>query len=294
MDKGKHKRLFLEDIPYNLSIYREVSRGKGGFKGILHIHEVFELLLILSDGANLQLDSEVYPVPKNTLLMFTPGDLHRMITKAGVDYDRYVLYLVPEQADAFSTEQTNLLECFYRRPVERAQILPLSQEQIDVLLPLFCQLDEVQAHQEPMLGDDLLKRFLLCQILIYANRYYRAHNGLTDLQTGSDFRVVNTVLRYIGDHYTEPITLSDLAQTVYLSTHYLCRLFKQVIGTSPMEYVANLRMTKAKELLIQGLSVEQTCERVGYGNLSHFSRQFRQKVGMSPRQYITLNRPKQG
>ena len=120
----------------------------------------------------------------------------------------------------------------------------------------------------------------------------RMNRILSDLQTGSDFRVVNTVLRYIGDHYTEPITLTDLAQTVYLSTHYLCRLFKQVIGTSPMEYVANLRMTKAKELLIQGLSVEQTCERVGYGNLSHFSRQFRQKVGMSPRQYIALNRPK--
>lgn len=292
MDRIRQKQQFLEDTPYNLSIYRQVTRGKGGFTGILHIHEVFEMLLVLSDGVNVQIDQDIYPVDRNTLLLFTSGDLHRVITEAGVEYDRYVLHLVPEQADAFSTEQTNLLECFYRRPGPHPQILPLSQDQVEVIFSLFCQLEEVQSHAHPMLGDDLLKRFLLCQILIYANRYYRERNNLSDLQTGSDFRVVNTVLRYIGDHYTEPITLTDLAQTVYLSTHYLCRLFKQVIGTSPMEYVANLRMTKAKELLIQGLSVEQTCERVGYGNLSHFSRQFRQKVGMSPRQYIALNRPK--
>lgn len=293
MDRLKQNHLFLEDIPYNLSIYREISHEKEGFKGILHVHEVFEMLLVLSDGASVQIDRDVFPVARNTLLMFTRSDLHRMFAKSGFEYDRYVLYLVPEQADAFSTEQTNLLECFYRRPVPHAQILPLDEEQFSVLFPLFCQLDEVQTHVKPLLGDDLLKHFLLCQILIYANRFYRQYNKIPDLQTGSDFRVVNTVLRYIGDHYTESITLSDLAQTVFLSTHYLCRLFKQVIGTSPMEYVSNLRITKAKELLIQGLSVEQTCERVGYGNLSHFSRQFRQKVGLSPRQYISLNRPKQ-
>lgn len=294
MDRTNQNQLFLENIPYDLSIYRQITKSKGGFKGVLHVHEVFELLLVLSDCASVQLDREIFPVRKNTLLMFTTGDLHRMLTKAGIDYDRYVLYLVPEQVDAFSTEQTNLLECFYRRPVSTAPILPLTDEQVQILLPLFCQLDEVQSHEKPMFGDDLLKRFLLCQILVHANRFYREHNHLSGLQPGPSFRVVNTVIHYVAEHYTEPITLSDLAQTVFLSTHYLCRLFKQVCGVSPMEYVANLRMTKAKELLIQGLSVEQTCEQVGYGNFSHFSRQFRQKVGISPRQYIALNRPKQG
>ena len=294
MDRTKHTSLYLEEIPYDLSIYREVSSGKGGFKGILHSHEVFEILLVLSEGAGVQIDRDVFPVPRNTLLMFTPSDLHRMITKAGVDYDRYVLYLVPEQADAFSDTQTNLLECFYRKPGKGSQILPLTDEQVGVIFPLFCQLDEVQSHTEAMLGDNLLKRFLLGQILVYVNRFYRQYHSLPDLQPGSDFRVVNAVTRYIAEHYTEPISLTELAQTVYLSTHYLCRLFRQTIGTSPMEYVANLRMTKAKELLIQGFSVEQTCERVGYGNLSHFSRQFHQKVGMSPRQYILLNRGKRG
>ena len=107
------------------------------------------------------------------------------------------------------------------------------------------------------------------------------------MTAGADTRVIYKVLTYIAEHYTEKLTLSDLAQQVFLSNHYLCRRFKQVVGISPMDYVANLRMTKAKELLIQGISVEETCARVGYGNLSHFSRQFHQKTGMSPRQYAS-------
>ena len=282
------RRLYLEDIPYDLSIYRDVACN--GHQGTLHIHNVFELLLVLSDGASVRIDDKSYPVPKNTLLMFNQTDLHCMQTEPGIYYDRYVLYLCPEQVDVFSTEHTQLLECYYRRPFEKAQILPLTPEQMDVVLPLFCQLDEIQSHKQRMFGDDLLKCFLLCQILIHTNRFYRQHNNINGLEGGPDSRVIYTVLHYIAEHYTESLTLNDLAQTVFLSTHYLCRLFKQVVGTSPMEYVSNLRMTKAKELLIQGFSVEQTCERVGYGNLCHFSRQFKQKIGISPRQYIAQNR----
>lgn len=288
MSTERQRHLFLENIPYNLSIYRQET--KSGHQGILHIHNVFELLLVLTDGASVCIDTDCYPIPRNTLLMFTHSDLHCIRKQEGSVYDRYVLYLCPEQVDVFSTEQTHLLECFYRRPNKTSQIMPLTDEQVQVILPLFSQLDEVQSHQQYMLGDDLLKRFLLCQILIYTNRYYRLYNGISNLQSGADSRVVYTALTYIAEHYTEPLSLSDLGHTVFLSPHYFCRLFKQVIGTSPMEYVGNLRMAKAKELLIQGTSVEKTCERVGYGNLSHFSRQFKQKMGVSPRQYIALNR----
>jgi len=265
----------------------------GGHQGILHIHDVFELLLILSDGVSVRIDGDEFTVPRNTLLMFNQSDLHCTRTGRESLYDRYVLYLCPEQVDVFSTEKTQLLECYYRRPFEKAQMLPLNDEQVGIILPLFCQLDEVQSHMQNMLGDELLKRFLLCQVLIHTNRFYRQYHNISDLEIGSDSRVIYAVLHYIAEHYTEPLSLSDLAQTVFLSNHYLCRLFKQVVGTSPMEYVSNLRMTKAKELLIQGVSVVETCERVGYGNLSHFSRQFKQRMGISPRQYITLNRVKE-
>lgn len=281
------RHLFLENIPYDLSIYREEALD--GHRGVLHIHNVFELLLVLTDGASVRIDNDLYPLAKHTLLIFSQSDLHCVQVPSGNHYVRYVLYLCPEQIDVFSTEQTHLLECFYRRPEPGSQILPLTDQQFGILLPLFTQLDEVQTHKRYMLGDDLLKRFLLCQILIYTNRFYRQCHPMLENGTGTNTRVIYSVLHYIAEHYTQELRLTELAQSVYLSTHYLCRLFKQVIGTSPMEYVANLRMTKAKELLIQGCSVEETCERVGYGNLSHFSRQFKQKIGISPRQYIAQN-----
>lgn len=285
MGRERERQRYLEDIPYIFSITHDVSDH--GLCGVFHIHYVFELLLILSDGVQIDLDEERYSVPRDTVIMYSHTDLHRAIARRNHTYDRYILYFCPEEIDIFSSEQTHLLECFYHRPSHASPILPLTPEQKTVLLPLFEALNRVYNQPQPLPGDTLLERTLVCQILIYLNRYYRAYNNLPEMTAGADTRVIYKVLTYIAEHYTEKLTLSDLAQQVFLSNHYLCRRFKQVVGISPMDYVANLRMTKAKELLIQGISVEETCARVGYGNLSHFSRQFHQKTGMSPRQYAS-------
>ena len=59
-----------------------------------------------------------------------------------------------------------------------------------------------------------------------------------------------------------------------------------------MQYLINCRLMKARELLLNGMAVEEVCGRVGYRNLSHFSRAFKSKVGVSPKQY-QMSRPLQ-
>ena len=56
-------------------------------------------------------------------------------------------------------------------------------------------------------------------------------------------------------------------------------------GTTPNQYIINCRVQKAKELLLNGASVERACAESGFNNLSHFSRIFKSKVGQSPKQY---------
>jgi len=98
--------------------------------------------------------------------------------------------------------------------------------------------------------------------------------------------VIRDIRSYLTAQYSEKITLNDLAKQFNLDPFYLQKLFKRYIGQSPMEYIIYMRMIYATSLLRTGdMSISEIAYTVGIDNLSHFSRQFKKQVGMSPVQY---------
>lgn len=85
------------------------------------------------------------------------------------------------------------------------------------------------------------------------------------------------------------LRLIDVAQHIGLSTSSTSRLFTRATGAGFAHTVSVLRLSEARHLLrTTDLPVADICMRVGYTNLSHFNRQFRQEVGSSPREYRTM------
>lgn len=94
------------------------------------------------------------------------------------------------------------------------------------------------------------------------------------------------VILYLDNHYTEEINLQDLALAFNVSTFYLAHVFKDCYGYSPMQYILRRRIGEAQSLLITtDLPITEIAARVGYGNPSHFNRQFSKYVGLSPSRY---------
>ncbi len=288
MKQFKEKSPYWEEIPNSLNVYH--SENTHGIQGMPHLHDVFELLLVLSDGATVYINEEYIPLRKNTLLLFNRTDLHCIRVNEGVLYKRYVLCMSAEEIGAYSTSKTYLLDCFCRRSSPKACILPLTNEQTDVLYSMYEQLTELFGKKERAFGDDVLIHALLCQLLVTVNRFYQEYYVLPNLESDTMSQMIYSLLQYIYENYTLEITLTDLADYANVSVHYLCRLFKKVVGCSPMEYVRRLRITKAKELLIEGHSIADTCKRVGYYDPSNFSRQFKAQNGVSPQQYALVHR----
>ena len=97
---------------------------------------------------------------------------------------------------------------------------------------------------------------------------------------------VRTVCQYIGEHLDEELTRSQLAGLVYMNPDYLGSLFKEETGVSLTMYIQQRRLDQAKMLLRETeLPVGKVAEAVGYGNISYFSKLFRQKVGCQPGEY---------
>ena len=101
------------------------------------------------------------------------------------------------------------------------------------------------------------------------------------------------VLRYIDEHYREPILLCELASLMNISTMYFSNFFKQTFHISPKQYILNLRLTEAQRLLLEtDLSVKEIAYAVGFENESYFSEFFSAKVGISARKFRNRRLPR--
>ncbi|MEK3882941.1 response regulator [Paenibacillus sp. PL2-23] len=100
---------------------------------------------------------------------------------------------------------------------------------------------------------------------------------------------VDKALDYIRAHYTEPLTLQQVADYVHVSKNYFSILFKKVTGENFIDYVIKLRVQHAKRLLSRSeLKVYEVAEQSGFGDVKYFSKLFKKMTGHSPVDYREL------
>jgi len=97
---------------------------------------------------------------------------------------------------------------------------------------------------------------------------------------------VTRVQHYIHSHLKEDISLIKLAELIYFNPSYLSRLFKQVTGCTLSDYICDMRVKKAKELLEKdGLKIHEIASIVGYESSTYFARFFKKSTNMTPQEY---------
>jgi len=97
---------------------------------------------------------------------------------------------------------------------------------------------------------------------------------------------LNAVMDYVESRLDQPISLWELAEVAGMSQYYFCRLFRQTLGITPLQYVRHKRIERAKQLLKERrLSILDVALQCGFTNPSHFTRQFYQSVGTTPKVY---------
>lgn len=92
-------------------------------------------------------------------------------------------------------------------------------------------------------------------------------------------------IQYINAHYFEDLNLDILAQNVFVSGYYLSHLFRREMGVTFSDYLTKVRVSRAKELLMEGRSVEDVSDCVGYRDGNYFIKIFKKYVGVTPSKY---------
>ncbi|MDO5725398.1 MAG: AraC family transcriptional regulator [Tissierellia bacterium] len=94
------------------------------------------------------------------------------------------------------------------------------------------------------------------------------------------------IKKYLDENYYEDITLDSLANLAYMNKYYLVHEFKKYTGTTPINYLIDRRLEKAKELILDSnLTMEEIAKTVGFNSQSYFNQIFKKKVNASPSMY---------
>lgn len=104
-------------------------------------------------------------------------------------------------------------------------------------------------------------------------------------QEASHKLYVSNAIAYMEHHYWEQIRISSLAKYLGIEKSYLYRIFKKETNVSPVEYLMNLRIEKAKYLIRQGYNFQETATSVGINDIFYFSKLFKKVTGYSPSEF---------
>lgn len=265
------------DFP--IDIHRSERQGPGiAFER--HWHENFEILYFEQGEAVIHCNSCPIRVGPGELVVINSNDLHY----GEVLSPLLVYYVVEFDLSFIHSNQIDLCQTKYMTPLVQNRILFRNQiEQNQELLGEVRQLIDEYYRQD--LGYELAIKAYLYRILVLLLRFY-GEQTISETEKDRQRRTVSritSVLEYMESNYTEKLSLGQLSSMANMSPHHFCRLFKNLTGKSPVEYINHLRLNKAVTLLREGdLTITEVAMAVGFNDSNYFSRLFKKYKRVPP------------
>lgn len=247
-----------------------------------HSHDFIEIAIILDGTGEFYVDGEVFPVQKGDLLLLNPGMVHqsRLINPKNPTTEFYAGFTNIHFRDMDYNQIRFPKGLFLLHPKEKT-FLALTRLAESMMLE--------SCHAQP--GRYFMLKAYLTQMILLLYREqveYQKPKALGYIFESTNKKyVVEQIVDYMDRHYSEKISLDQIAQNMYLSPFYISRIFKSETGDTPINYLISLRMEKARALLLekQNYSIQEIAQCVGYDDAYHFSKLFKKHYGNSPSQY---------
>jgi len=250
-----------------------------------HSHDFTSLIFILEGKCRYIIDGVEYPVQEGNLIIISPYSLHERVI------------LPTEHVVEFHVGFNNF--CIKGLPdgyIQTSNLMPITM--INSYKQTFTNCCEEIINEQnknepykPLIIKALVMK--LITLIIRENALTDCTNQQTSITIEKTDRaeIVQAIINYMNENYAKDISLSKLSQNMYLSSVYISKIFKEEIGDSPINYLIQIRLAKACELLEQnrGLSIKEIAQIVGYQDAYYFSKLFKKYYGASPSKYIQIS-----
>lgn len=252
-----------------------------------HWHNDVEVLFIHKGSYLFEINLDNYILNEGDICILNSGELHQ-ITGLGADAVHDVVLFDPRILDFSYTDEweENFITPFLNQSLICKNILhphdagyPEINIVVSKLMDKSLRMDRGWYVKSKLLILELFHLLTECEMLLPAK----------DVMSAADSRKIGrykTIISYIEKHYSEPISLQQLADTIPCNSQYLCRTFREISGISPIQYLISYRLEQACSLLSQTTRpVTEIALDCGFENISYFIRKFKEAKGCTPKEY---------
>lgn len=242
-----------------------------------HAHDFLELYYFLDGSVTYYIEDQVYDLCPGDLLIIPAGKMHRpVIANEHAAYERMVLWITPQYLQGIDSPAGDLQKNL-QKVGEHGYCVPFRGDETVFVTALLKKLLYMQKN-------DTDPKFCAGAVELYLWTIFRSY-GVIDTTHRNETQAIPQVIRYITEHFSEPLTLEDIAAEFFVSKSYLNRHFKAYTNSTVYAYIMALRLTHARRMLREGIPAVEAGRECGFSDYSTFYKAFKTQTGLSPQQF---------
>lgn len=251
----------------------------------------YHIRLVFNEKQDLLIGTKKFSIFPDCLAIIPPGSAYECLIEADVPVQTLSIILDANYIDEFLRQHY-----FFRgRPqygelvvdLPSASIIPMNSDMRQNFRHLLNRILEVKV-QEALLSE-YISQFLLDYIKGYRKRFRFERKRLSFVRATTKTDISKRLLlakEYISNNYNQKFHLDDLANSSHLSENHLLRTFKEMFGITPYQYLALIRLSRAKNYLEQSnYTINEIVILVGFESVSTFIKLFKFTFTLTPLQY---------
>lgn len=236
---------------------------------LTHFHYQHELYYLISGETKYLVGDDIFHLRPGDFIFVPREVIHKSDSESCLQNERILLSFAD---DVFDESTRDVLDEISR--VRLIQIPEDARAQAEELMRKI----QIEFEQENPYRDTLTKLYILELLTLLCRLHCERAPAVTESE-----RLIGEVAEYIRNHYQQELPLFELGQRFGLSESCLSRKFKSVTGMGVNEYITNVRIHNAAQLLSTGkYSVTEVAERCGYSDSNYFASVFKKIKGTTP------------
>lgn len=268
MDKRLlYEKKVINDEEYPLQFIVNAITTQGEYF-YMHWHEHIELHYIVEGSSILYCNQKKILAKKGSLVVINSNELHRGV----LEEKKMEAIVIIFELSSFSKEVA-YSGFVFQNLIENDSFIQNKMEEI------------YTENNDKNVGYKLAVRGMLYEMITYLMRNHVSQKLSESENTKRNKKLIrlNTVIEYIQQNYNEPISNKTLASMIHISEDRFNHLFKESMGISPLNYINEMRLEKARNLLQTGeYTISEAAMEVGFSDINHFGRLFRKKYECTP------------
>lgn len=258
-----------------------------GIKFNTHWHENMQLYFFTEGKALVKCSKKRYYVTTDSIVVINSNELHSLESLS----DDLKFYTIRIDSSFLFSNQVDLCQTKYLSPLSQNQISFQNLIENDKQI-LDCVTIIIQEYFSKKIGYELaVKSFIYHLIVLLLRKYISKFLTRKELTLKvNNLKRFDLIFKYINSNYFKKIATQDLSNIVHISPYHFCRIFKQMTGKTPTDYINGIRLEKAVDYLNKGdLNITEIALKCGFDSINYFSRLFKRHYNVSPTKFKETN-----